>query len=249
MPGAKAMIDQARKSIGVTEHPPGSNHNYITTWYGFDGAWCDMSVSYWAFHSGNEMFVCPRGKRAWTVLHAQDGKEVVGTWHKGTAENIKEYGVPGSIIFFDWAGSDNINAIDHVGVIEKNLGDGRVVTIEGNTSDVCARRVRGSSVIAGFFVPKYPAEKPKPAPKPPVKGNLAIPDGDPPLHLGSVGKDVYDLQRCLNRVSGSKLDTDGIYGKLTQRAVVLFQGKHVLAKDGVYGMQTAGKLRTSVKAS
>ena len=251
MSGAKALLDVARSGIGTGEP------NKYQTWYeakvgynlGGNWPWCDAFVSYCAYHSDNEAYVCPKGPRAYTVYHAQDGRDVVGTWHAGTVENIKEYAKPGAIIFFDWSGSNNISAIDHVGIVEKNLGDGRVVAIEGNSNDVCARRVRGASVLAGFFMPKYPAAKPKPAPKPPAKSTLIVPDGSPQLHLGSTGRDVYNLQKCLNRVANSKLETDGIYGKLTARQVDLFKGKHGLTKDGRYGTQTAAKLKTAVKAS
>ncbi len=250
---AKALLARAEKDIGLGEP------NYLQTNYeilvgydlGSNWAWCDAAVSVWATESFNGPFVCPKGPRAWTVLHAKDGRDIVGTWYKGTAENIKEYAVPGAIIFFDWAGTDTIDKIDHVGVIEFNLGDSRVATIEGNSSNVCARRVRGASVVAGFFIPRYPVQPPKPMPKPPVplKNKLIIPDGSPTLKPGSTGKDVHDLQLCLNRINGSKLVADGIFGKLTTRQVNLFKGKNGLDKNGIYGPLAAAKLKTAVKAS
>ena len=68
---------------------------------------------------------------------------------------IKKHAKPGAIVFFDWGGTDEIPKIDHVGIIEKVLDDGRVQTIEGNTDDACKRRVRSASVIAGFWNPPY----------------------------------------------------------------------------------------------
>ncbi|MEV4018811.1 CHAP domain-containing protein [Nonomuraea angiospora] len=65
-------------------------------------------------------------------------------------------------MFFDWAGSKNILAIDHVGIVEAVRSNGTVVTIEGNTADQVKRRERSMSVIAGFG---YPAYSSKPAPR------------------------------------------------------------------------------------
>lgn len=244
---AKDMIAKAQRTIGLGENPSGSNHNYITEWYGFDGPWCDMGVSYWAYHTGNDKAVCPRGKRAYTVWHAEDG-ERAGLWHSGTADNIAKYAKPGAIVFFDWAGSNSISTIDHVGIVEKNLGDGRIQTIECNTSDKCLRRVRGPGVIAGFFNPVYKQSAPKPAPKPRPKSKLKVPDGSPVLRLGSVGTDVHKLQQCANATLKAGLATDGIYGPLTRAAVLKLQAKYKLVKDGEYGPKSAAAMRKAVAA-
>jgi hypothetical protein len=64
----------------------------------------------------------------------------------------------GDIVFFDWNGSSEIGAIDHVGIVTSVSSDGQYVyTIEGNSANVCARRVRVVHDIAGFGRPKYPA--------------------------------------------------------------------------------------------
>jgi hypothetical protein len=150
------MLATARKSLGLVGRP-----NYITRDYArrhgaefLDAPWCDMSITYWARVSGNAKAVLPDGDRAYTVWHAEDGRDL-GRWHPGTAEAIKAHAKPGAVVFFDWDGSNTIGRIDHVGLVERNLGDGRVVTIEGNTEDACKRRVRGSSVVAGFWNPPY----------------------------------------------------------------------------------------------
>ena len=65
----------------------------------------------------------------------------------------------GDIIFFDWAdketGVRSGNA-DHVGIVEK-VEDGRVHTIEGNSSDSCCRRSYdlNSLDILGYGTPAY----------------------------------------------------------------------------------------------
>jgi CHAP domain len=153
------MLAEARKWLGTSGRP-----NPLTKAYAarngrefLRAPWCQMSVTEWARRSGNTAAVLPRGDRAYTVWGAQDG-ERLGRWYKGTAANIRAHARPGAVVYFDWAGADAIAAIDHVGIVEKNLGDGRVQTIEANTGDAVKRRVRGPEVIAGFWNPAYHEE-------------------------------------------------------------------------------------------
>lgn len=163
---AAAMLAAARKSLGLVGRP-----NYITRDYAkrhgsefLSAPWCAMAVTYWSRESGNASAVLPKGDRAYTVWHAEDGRNL-GRWHAGTAANIKAHARPGVVVFFDWDGTDTIGRIDHVGVCEVNLGDGRMQTIEGNTGDACKRRVRASNVIAGFWNPPYDQEDDMPSAK------------------------------------------------------------------------------------
>lgn len=250
MSGAGDMLAQARKSIGTGESPPGSNRNYISSWYGLVGPWCDMSVTYWAYHSGNQSSVCPKGKRAYTVWHAQDF-QALGRWYEGTSANVSR-AKPGDIVFFDWNGSNSVGAIDHVGVVERNLGGGLVQTIEGNTSDVCARRVRDSSTIAGYGRPAYsgaPSAPPVKSYWDVIKGSatVRVPWGSPVLSEGASGQRVRWLQSALNFL-GSKLGVDGEFGPNTKAAVAAFQRRHRLGADGEYGPLTARALQGAVKA-
>lgn len=61
----------------------------------------------------------------------------------------------GDIIFFDWADS-NDGSSDHVGIVEK-VENGRVYTIEGNSSDSCRQRDYdlNSKEIQGYGTPMY----------------------------------------------------------------------------------------------
>jgi len=163
---AAGMRAAARKSLGLVGRP-----NYISRDYSkrhggefLSAPWCAMAVTYWARVSGNARAVLPKGDRAYTVWFAEDGR-ALGRWHAGTAANIKAHARPGAIVFFDWDGTDTIGRIDHVGIVEVNLGDGRVQTIEGNTADACKRRVRGPSVVAGFWNPPYTQEDDMPSAK------------------------------------------------------------------------------------
>lgn len=143
-----AMLGVARTLLGTTEHPSGSNHNFVTVWYGFDGAWCDMGISYEAGHSGNLAAV--GGKFAYTPAHAAWFK-AHGLWHNGIS-GIK----PGDVVFFDWGnpGHPRFAGIEHVGLVEKTSG-GRAITIECNISDACRREVRDSTYIVGYGRPHY----------------------------------------------------------------------------------------------
>jgi hypothetical protein len=157
MTGLEAMISTAEKSLGLGEP------NAIQFWYqqrngpAFAGnfAWCDAAVTNWAVESGNYAEVCFGTDYAYTVAHAARF-QAAGQWHPMT-NGIAGSGIRrGDIVFFDWDGSSTIAAIDHVGIVTSVSG-GNVFTIEGNTENVCARRVRGVHDIAGFGRPKYQA--------------------------------------------------------------------------------------------
>ena len=61
----------------------------------------------------------------------------------------------GDIIFFDWNESKD-GFSDHVGIVEK-VENGRVYTIEGNSSNACRQRDYdiNSSEIQGYGTPMY----------------------------------------------------------------------------------------------
>jgi hypothetical protein len=56
-PGPKALM-QARKFVGVREHPPGSNRTPFGRWFGVDGEpWCAIFLSY-CFKVGAGIVLC-----------------------------------------------------------------------------------------------------------------------------------------------------------------------------------------------
>ena len=61
----------------------------------------------------------------------------------------------GDIIFFDWEDKRD-NRADHVGIVDK-VEDGKVYTIEGNTSNKCAERMYSfdDAQVMGYGSPKY----------------------------------------------------------------------------------------------
>lgn len=244
MTGVNDMLAEARKSLGWGE-PAGGNP--IHKWYAARNGhyfgnpttpWCDMSITYWAYKSGNYTEVCPSGDRAYTVWHAGDFQRK-GRWFPGTDANVRASRA-GDIVFFDWDGTNTIAKVDHVGIVEKNLGGGRVQTIEGNTDNKCLRRVRTASSIAGYGRPAYKAATPKP---------VSAPSGSPILRTGSKGDHVKELQRALMK-AGQKLPrygADGDFGDETEVALKAFQRSVKITADGEYGPQSAKKLAEAIK--
>jgi hypothetical protein len=225
MGSVAGMLSQARKLLGTTEHPPGSNHNLVTQWYGFNGPWCDMAVSYEAAHSDNLAAVC--GKNANTVAHAR-AFQAKKRWHFGLGGAR-----PGDIVFFDWSGTRSIGNIDHVGVIEAVHSNGTITTLEGNTSDRFLRRVRNASCVVGYGRPAYDDSAPMPA-------------SDGLLRVGSKGEAVAKLQANLDKVMGAKLTADGSFGPATKAAVEAFQRRYKLTVDGEYGPRSAAAMKAAL---
>lgn len=64
------------------------------------------------------------------------------------------------------------------------------------------------------------------------------------LKIGSMGKHVFILQKNLNKF-GYDLNSDGIFGTLTQIAILDFQKKNKLYCDGIVGEKTWEKLSVS----
>lgn len=214
---AAGMLAEARRSLGIAGRPNVITREYATR-HGADflrASWCDMAVTYWARHSGNEAVVLPDGQdRAFTVWHAQDFQRV-GRWFPGTVENLIHEARPGDVIFFDWGATNQVGAIDHVGVVEKVLGAGRVQTIEGNTSDACKRRVRAADVIAGFGRPTY-SDAPS--------GGSSATKEDPLIGLkkGDTGEAVKGLQQLIVYAGQSigEAGVDGDYGDSTAKGLL-----------------------------
>ena len=152
---AAAMLAIATSLLGMGESP--ANHNPVTVWYNAnvahigDGPWCDMGITYEAWHSGNVIAVCGAEGRgfALTTAHAQDFKRR-GLWEYG-AGDLK----PGDVVFFSWSRGKSIGDIDHVGIVEHVFADGSCTTIECNIGDACRREHRDHTYVVGRGRPPY----------------------------------------------------------------------------------------------
>lgn len=165
MSGVEDMIRAAEADLGIVGTP-----NRITNWYGArngsyyrNAPWCQESITYWAFKSGNYDAVMFGKDEAYTVYGAQRF-QAHGRWHVDVA-GIRR----GDVLYFDWGGTNSIGNIDHVGLVTSVNGRD-VYTIEGNTANACRRRVRNYTSIVGYGRPAYasasPAPKPTPTPTP-----------------------------------------------------------------------------------
>jgi peptidoglycan hydrolase-like protein with peptidoglycan-binding domain len=225
---AAKMIAEARKTIGMSGRPNKITKEYASR-HGDEflrANWCDMAITYWARHSGNTGAVLPGGDRAYTVWHAEDFQKV-DRWHTGTTANVNDC-KPGDIVFFDWDATNRVSAIDHVGVVEKVLGGGRVQTIEANTDDAVRRRVRASGVIAGYGRPAYGGSS----------WTEDIVKKLPELNKGDSGEHVESLQGLLLARSHPEVRMTGQFDDTTEAAVKAVQRWGGVDVDGVVGPQT-----------
>ena len=151
MAGVEDMIKQAVRSVDNNTH---GTPNEITRFYAerngklfLNELWCNMSITFWAFRSGNHAAVCFGTDFAFTKAHANRFKEA-GQFHDG-ASGIRR----GDIVFFTRKG---VKGIGHIGLVRKVEGN-ILKTIEGNTSDAARHRthpISGGSIV-GYGRPKY----------------------------------------------------------------------------------------------
>jgi hypothetical protein len=159
---ASDVIELAKKQVGIGETNGNGGGTKFQKWYaksdrakvtverdggsvgGYkNAAWCSIFVS-WLGHKLD--FNDQLGPDAWTVAHAEWFKEQ-GRWgHKPKR---------GAVVFISWDGGSTPDDIDHVGLVLKKLGNGRIKTIEGNTDDTVAKRVRSTSLVVGYGYPDY----------------------------------------------------------------------------------------------
>ncbi|MFJ3587546.1 LysM peptidoglycan-binding domain-containing protein [Streptomyces sp. NPDC090231] len=192
-----SMVAAMERWIGTGEP------NAIQSWYkarngaDYSGnfAWCDATITRAAVEAGEYDAVCHGTDYAYTVAHAAAFK-AAGQWTAMT-NGIKASGIRrGDIVFFDWAGSSSIGAIDHVGIVTSVSADHRYVyTIEGNTANVCARRIRVVHDIAGFGRPTY-----KPATPPAAAGTYKVKSGDTLSEIAAAHRTTEKALQSLNKI-------------------------------------------------
>ncbi|WP_378786976.1 CHAP domain-containing protein [Nonomuraea fastidiosa] len=153
-PEIQKYIELLESQLGYSEKS--NSYTKFGAWYGknveFDAdysvaPWCDMYLSWAAHKLGYEDWI---GQFAWTVEHAKWFKKQ-GAWGKKPEV--------GALVFYDWSGSDDIDRIDHVGVVTKVEGN-RIHTIEGNIDGgVAKRKVRDTSKVVGYGYPQRVKER------------------------------------------------------------------------------------------
>ena len=140
------IVEVARSQIGNVGGEP------YWSWYGFTERveWCACFVSWCANKCGYiRSGIIPKFSGC---INGVDWFKDRGQWIGNSFEPS-----PGMIIFFDWDDEDGQDGnADHVGIVEK-VENGRVYTIEGNTSDSCRQRSYpvGYYQILGYGIPDY----------------------------------------------------------------------------------------------
>lgn len=219
----ESMVMYMESLLGTKGRP-----NKVTNWYAnrngsyfANAAWCNMTITYVAYQSGNYDAVCFGKDYAYTVYHAQRFQQA-GQWNVDVA-GIKR----GDIVFFDWDGSNNVGAIDHIGIVT-GVNGRDILTIEGNTDDSVARRVRRAEEIVGYGRPNYPATaRPRPDVGAPPVGQPgeyvppAFPTGLAPNKSVPSAKPLQAALKAAGYMSKSIEAADN-YGPQTQAAVAKF---------------------------
>jgi CHAP domain len=133
-PAGQAILAAVRPEVGQTEQPPGSNespriaqYRQATAGAPGPGPWCAYFVSWAARQAG-----VPIGDSGQGYGRVDD----VMAWGEraGKALPAGSEPQPGDLIVWD----------EHIGIVESVGADGSINTIEGNSSNMVARREYGS---------------------------------------------------------------------------------------------------------
>jgi hypothetical protein len=121
------------------------------SWYGFSShvEWCACFVSWCANECGYlDAGIVPKFASCAVGVSWFQSQ---GQWLDNTTEPV-----PGMIIFFDWDNDGQDGLPDHVGIVEK-VENGRVYTVEGNSSNQCRERSYpvGYYEIYGYGILQY----------------------------------------------------------------------------------------------
>ena len=154
MATAKEILAVARRELGYTESPAGSNRTKYGKWFGLDGQpWCMMFVQWCFRQAGGQDLLPALTASCGALMRAAQAK---GCWVTGGYQ-------PGDVVIYDFPGN-NVKT-DHCGIVEQ-LSGGGIIAIEGNTGSgndadggQVQRRVRSNKVILGAFRPDYDMEE------------------------------------------------------------------------------------------
>lgn len=245
------VLNVARSNIGY--HETGNNitkfaaERWDNEFYGWEltgQPWCDVFADY--------CYCQPFGIQlgaAITYQRVGGGSALCSA----SAQYYKNNGAwyttpqPGDQVFFYVGGG-----INHTGIVETVNGS-QFTTIEGNTSDMVARRTYyiNSSTVAGFGRPKWslvtngeytPGSGSSTTPTTPTAPTTTL------LKHGSRGDAVKTLQENLIKLGYDcgPDGADGQFGYNTLKAVTKFQKEHNLEVDGVVGPLTQAAIQKAL---
>ncbi|WP_370325313.1 peptidoglycan-binding protein [Euzebya sp.] len=219
------LLDHARRYLGVTESPAGSNRQPFAAIAGHANgyAWCATFGVAMQILAGLD----PVSRSAYTPQVAVDAARTGRTVPLADAQ-------PGDHAVVDFPGGKG--RIEHYIILEKPLGGGRWQTIEGNTSGAGSqtnggavlRKTRdlGGMVRVVVFRPRYTGAA--------AGGGPTRPEGAI-LMLGDSGDAAVIWQQQLNHVADAGLVVDGEYGPLTRAATLAWQATRGLPLSGMVG--------------
>lgn len=143
-------LDVAQRFVGLSEQPAGSNKIIFSNWYGMNGPWCAMFVTYCFVEAKSKAFI--KGSRyAYCPYMLNDAKYNRNGLRLITAKEA----APGDIVLFDFK-KNGVAA--HVGILNSMAANKKKFTsVEGNTSGtnaadggMVALMTRNVSDVIGF---------------------------------------------------------------------------------------------------
>ena len=250
------LIDWCNAQVGTREgannynkYAEDSRLQQLYGWNAQNQPWCDLFtdaafIACFGLTKAAAMTYQPIGAGSAACRFSAQFFKNAGAWYR-----LPE---PGDVIFFYVDGD-----INHQGVVVAVSG-GIVTTVEGNSSDMVARRTYavGSSQIAGYGRPKWslldgvepsapedvPAAPAEPQPAPysycpytyAVRVNL--------LKRGSYGPQVARVQQLLAALGFDPGAVDGVFGAATEAALRAFQTAAGIGVDGEFGGESFAAL-------
>jgi hypothetical protein len=119
-------LAKAITQIGTKESPPNSNVTPYTKWYGAEGPWCAMFVTWCFEQSGNSPSFAKGQDYAYVPYIVGDARSNKnGLFVTGDP-------IPGDLVCYDWEPSGGV--FDHVGIFEAWISGRSFTCIEGNTA-------------------------------------------------------------------------------------------------------------------
>ncbi|HEX4521123.1 MAG TPA: peptidoglycan-binding protein [Gaiellaceae bacterium] len=127
--GRRALIE-ARRWIGTTEEPAGSNRTRFGVWFGLNGVpWCNIFVSY-CFSVGAGVTICHGFAGAGVTGRGCAYVPTTEAWLRATGRWLGPAPPePGDIAIYNWDGGPP----DHIGIVE-TVGEDSFTAVEGNTA-------------------------------------------------------------------------------------------------------------------
>ena len=200
-------------------------------------AWCAATVSALAI-TCNATDIIPTECSCGKLIELAKAK---GIWIEADTYTP----APGDFLLYDWDDSgkgDNTGWPDHIGIVEKVVGN-NITVIEGNYKNAVSRRMIAvnAKFIRGYIVPKYDVE---------VKQTETAEADDvctlelKVLRKGSKGNTVKAMQTLLigyGYFCGG-YGADGDFGSGTESALRSYQQAKGLGVDGICGPKTWAKL-------